>query len=46
MTQILLFKRNVYFGETDQVNPWQTDHQNSWRTVAGNAVGACTKIVI
>jgi len=29
----------VYFGETDQVNPWQTDHLFSWRMVAVNAVG-------
>ncbi|MGI4804491.1 MAG: hypothetical protein ACRYFL_06950 [Janthinobacterium lividum] len=37
---------SVYFGETDQVISWQTDHRISWRTVAGNAVEACTKIVI
>ncbi|WP_421945029.1 hypothetical protein [Pedobacter sp.] len=36
----------VYFGETDHVIPWQTDHLNCWRTSAADAIGMMSKVMI
>ena len=36
----------VYFGETDHMIPWQTDHLICWRRIDANAIEALTKVVI
>jgi ABC-type phosphate/phosphonate transport system ATPase subunit len=37
--------KSVYFGETDHVIPWQTDHLFCWRMKGANAIEALTKVI-
>ena len=46
MKAISISQLSVYFGETDHVIPWQTDHLNCWRTIAADAIGMVSKVMI
>jgi hypothetical protein len=45
-SKLFFAQYSVYFGETDHVIPWQTDHLNCWRTIAADAIGMMSKVMI